>query len=69
MEILGAIYSLQKQVVLPTINFEEQDPSAPLNVIRNYPLNMKIEYLLKTNSSFGGENTAIILKRYNLGNG
>lgn len=64
MEMLGAIYSLQNQVVLPTINYQERDPNAPLYAIKGEPLKLKIKYLLKTNSSFGGENTALVLKRY-----
>lgn len=64
MELLGAIYSLKHQVVLPTINFETRDPNAPLCVIKGEPLKMNIKYLLKTNSSFGGENTAIVLKKW-----
>ncbi|MDD2492074.1 MAG: hypothetical protein PHV12_07795, partial [Bacteroidales bacterium] len=64
MELLGAIYSLKNQVVLPTINFEEQDPRAPLYVIKERPHKVRIKYLLKTNSSFGGENTALVLKKW-----
>jgi 3-oxoacyl-[acyl-carrier-protein] synthase II len=51
-------------VVLPTINYQERDPNAPLYAIKGEPLKLKIKYLLKTNSSFGGENTALVLKRY-----
>lgn len=64
LEMLSAIYSLQHQVVLPTVNFQEQDPEAPLYVIKDNPLEIKIDYLLKLNSSFGGENTALVLKRF-----
>ena len=64
LEMLSAIYSLQHQVVLPTVNFQEQDPEAPLYVIKDKPLEIKIDYLLKLNSSFGGENTALVLKRF-----
>jgi 3-oxoacyl-[acyl-carrier-protein] synthase II len=66
LEILAAIYSLKNQVVLPTVNFREQDPEAPLFVITKKPYKIKIDYLLKLNSSFGGENTALILKRHQL---
>ncbi|GAB1374269.1 hypothetical protein MASR1M46_11520 [Bacteroidales bacterium] len=57
-------YTLKHQVVLPTINFETRDPNAPLCVIKGEPLKINIKYLLKTNSSFGGENTAIVLKKW-----
>jgi 3-oxoacyl-[acyl-carrier-protein] synthase II len=64
LEMLSAIFSLEHQVVLPTVNFTEQDPEAPLYIIKDKPLEIKIEYLLKLNSSFGGENTALVLKRF-----
>ncbi|MCW5203555.1 hypothetical protein VU12_11535 [Desulfobulbus sp. US4] len=64
MEMLGVIYSLQEQQVLPTCNFTTPDPEVPLRVVRNEPLNMAIRYVLKLNSAFGGQNTAFVLKRY-----
>jgi 3-oxoacyl-[acyl-carrier-protein] synthase II len=64
MEILGVIYSLQNQVVPPTLNFNEPDPEVPLNVIRGEPLEKNIDYVLKLNSGFGGQNTALVLKKY-----
>lgn len=64
MELLGVLYSLQKQEVLPAANFEAADPDVPLRVVRNEPLKMKIKYILKLNSSFGGQNTAFVLKKY-----
>ncbi len=64
LEIISAIYSLQNQVVPPTINYETQDHEAPLNVVKGEALKMKIKYILKLNSAFGGQNTAIILKKY-----
>ncbi|WLE95999.1 MAG: hypothetical protein QTN59_15095 [Candidatus Electrothrix communis] len=55
MEMLGVIYSLQEQQLLPTCNFTTPDPEVPLRVVR---------YVLKLNSAFGGQNTAFVLKRY-----
>ena len=64
MEMIGAIYSLQYQKVPPTVNFEDPDPDAPLRVIKGKPLDLDINYVLKLNSSFGGQNTAFVLRRY-----
>lgn len=63
METLGVIDSLQNQRVLPTINFETPDPNAPLNVVTQKPLEMPIKYVLKLNSAFGGQNTALVYKK------
>ena len=65
VEFLGVIHSIQKQEVLPTINFEESDPEAPLFVVRDKPLSIPVKYVLKLNSAFGGHNTALIIKKHN----
>jgi 3-oxoacyl-[acyl-carrier-protein] synthase II len=64
MEILGVIDALQNQRVLPSVNCEEPDPEIPLNIIRDEPLKTRIEYVLKLNAAFGGQNTAMVLKKY-----
>jgi 3-oxoacyl-[acyl-carrier-protein] synthase II len=64
IEMLGVVYSLKHQVVLPTVNFSEPDPRAPLNVVKDRPLSMPIRYVLKLNSAFGGHNTALIIKKW-----
>ena len=64
LELLGVIYSLKNQCVPPTVNFQTPDPKAPLNVIRDRPLHMNIRNILKLNSAFGGQNTALVLRRY-----
>lgn len=64
MEMLGVIYSLRNQVVLPTVNYREKDPEAPLFVVKDKPLSKPIRYILKLNAAFGGQNTALILKKY-----
>jgi 3-oxoacyl-(acyl-carrier-protein) synthase len=40
------------------------DPEIKLRVIKDEPLEMKINYILKLNSAFGGQNTAIVVKKY-----
>jgi len=64
MEMLGVIYSLQKQKVPITVNYETPDPSVALNVIKDEELSMPIRYILKINSAFGGQNSALVVKRY-----
>lgn len=64
LEMLGIIYSLQTQQVPPTINFTDPDPKVPLRVVTGEPLKMPINYVLKLNAAFGGQNTAFVVKRY-----
>jgi 3-oxoacyl-[acyl-carrier-protein] synthase II len=64
IEVVAAIHSLRTQTVLPTVNFEDPDTEVPLRVIRDAPLHHNIEYILKLNSAFGGQNAALVMKRY-----
>jgi len=64
IEVVAAIHSLRTQKVLPTVNFEEADDEVPLRIIRDGPLHHNIEYILKLSSAFGGQNAALVLKRY-----
>ena len=64
MELLGVLDMLKYQRVLPSINCEESDPELPLNIIREEPCSLKINYVLKLNAAFGGQNTALVIKKY-----
>ena len=64
VEMLGAVYSLQHQIVLPTVNFGIPHPQAPFRIVQGAPLRMPIRYILKVNSAFGGHNTALIIRQW-----
>jgi 3-oxoacyl-[acyl-carrier-protein] synthase II len=64
MEMVGVLYSLLSGTAPPTVNFREQDPEAPLRVITGEPLSMEIRTVLKLNAAFGGQNTALVVKRH-----
>jgi len=64
IELAAVIYSLQTQSVPVTVNFTEADPDIPLRVVVGKPLTTEIRYLLKLNAAFGGQNAAMVLKKY-----
>lgn len=64
VEMLGVVYSLKHQTVLPTVNFETPHPQAPFRIIQGEALHTPIRYILKLNSAFGGHNTALIIKKW-----
>lgn len=64
VELLGVIHSIRNQEVLPTVNFSEPDPEAPFFVVKDKPLSLPVRYVLKLNSAFGGENTALVIKKF-----
>ena len=64
MEILGVIDTLKYQRVLPSVNCDGPDPELPLRIVRGEPLPMKINHVLKINAAFGGQNTAMVFRKY-----
>ncbi len=61
-ETAAVIDSLTRQVLPATQNFATPDPGIPLNVLRQ-PMKMDIEYVLKLNAAFGGQNTALVFRK------
>jgi 3-oxoacyl-[acyl-carrier-protein] synthase II len=64
VEILAVLYSLARQQVPVTVNSTQPDPAVPLNVIRDRPLPAKINHVLKLNAAFGGQNAALVFRRF-----
>ncbi|MFZ1729740.1 MAG: beta-ketoacyl-[acyl-carrier-protein] synthase family protein [Bacteroidota bacterium] len=64
LELLAVIDSIQHQRVLPTVNFYEKDPDVAVRVVVEKPLEMNIRYVLKLNAAFGGQNTALVFRKY-----
>lgn len=64
VEILGVVDTLKHQRVLPSVNCDEPDPEVPLNIQRGEPLFLKVNNILKLNAAFGGQNTAMVFRKY-----
>jgi 3-oxoacyl-[acyl-carrier-protein] synthase II len=64
LETLAVIDSLQNQRVLPTVNYEVPDPEVPLNIVRGAALSLPVRNILKLTAAFGGQNAALVFKRY-----
>ncbi|HOX50637.1 MAG TPA: beta-ketoacyl-[acyl-carrier-protein] synthase family protein [Fibrobacteria bacterium] len=64
VETLAAALCLREQVVLPTVNCQRPDPSLGLRVVMGEPLRMDIRHVLKLNAAFGGQNAALLLRRW-----
>lgn len=64
METLAVIDSIKNQRVLPTVNFEIRDPEVPLNVVCGAPLRLNVRNVLKLSAAFGGQNAALVFKKY-----
>ncbi|MCL9684481.1 beta-ketoacyl-[acyl-carrier-protein] synthase family protein [Legionella maioricensis] len=64
MEIIATTLSLQKDIVLPTINLHHPDTSCDLDYVPNTARAQKIDIALSNHFAFGGANAALVLRKY-----
>ena len=57
--------SLQKGIIAPTINLENQDPECDLDYVPNVPRKADLNIVMSNSFGFGGHNATVILKKYN----
>ncbi len=55
--------ALEKQVIPPTINVENQDPECDLDCVPNKARKAELRYALSNSFGFGGTNGALLFKR------
>lgn len=56
--------ALSKQMIPPTINYENPDPDCDLDYVPNRARQASFEYALSNSFGFGGTNAALLFKRY-----
>lgn len=66
VEAIACIFSVQNNIVPPTINFEEEDPEIDnkLNFTLNEAQERKVDTALSNTFGFGGHNTSAIFKKF-----
>ncbi|MEI6085617.1 MAG: beta-ketoacyl-ACP synthase II [Verrucomicrobiota bacterium] len=66
-EIAACCLSIQDNLLPPTINYEYPDPDCDLDYVPNVARRHNVEIAASNSFSFGGRNTAIVLRRYRNG--
>ena len=56
--------SLNDNVIPPTINLENPDNEANLELVANEAMNKKINYVMNNTFGFGGTNVSLIFKKF-----
>src|SRR5436190_19170270 len=64
VEAIAAIACMQSAWVHPTINLDEPDPACDLDYVANAARKHEQRYVLSNSFAFGGQNAAILLKRW-----
>lgn len=63
IECVAALLSMRNNYITPTANWLGCDPECDVDCVPNVGRPMQVDYVLKTSSAFGGNNSAIIFKR------
>ena len=66
-EIAACCMAIQDSIVPPTMNYEYPDPDCDLDYVPNKARHRRVDIAASNSFSFGGRNTAIILKRFQNG--
>jgi 3-oxoacyl-[acyl-carrier-protein] synthase II len=64
VESIACILSLVNQTIPPTITTNELSPECDLNYTLGRPVSRAVQYALNINLGFGGQNAALVFKRY-----
>jgi 3-oxoacyl-[acyl-carrier-protein] synthase II len=64
MDIIATTLSLQKDILLPTINLNNPDPVCDLDYVPNVARAKPIDIALSNHFAFGGANAALVLRKY-----
>jgi 3-oxoacyl-[acyl-carrier-protein] synthase II len=64
IEAIASIQAIVSGVLPPTRNYFDPDPELDLDYIPNEPREKQVDYVLSTNFAFGGQNAALVFKRF-----
>jgi 3-oxoacyl-[acyl-carrier-protein] synthase II len=64
IEAIACILAVGRDVVPPTINYEEPDPECDLDYIPNESREVPVEHALSNNFGFGGHNACLVVKKF-----
>ena len=64
MEALVSVLAIRDGVVPPTINLENPDPDCDLDYVPNTAREMPVRAVLSNSFGFGGQNAALVIRRY-----
>lgn len=64
IECVAALMTIREQFITPTMNHRRADENCALDCVPNEGRSADVEYVLKTASAFGGNNAAVVFKRF-----
>lgn len=66
-EIAACCLAIRDNILPPTINYEYEDPECDLDYVPNIARRRRLEIVASNSFSFGGRNTAVVLRKHQNG--
>ncbi len=63
-ECIYCLLAIRDNIVPPTINFEARDPDCDLDYVPNVARRVKVDVALSNSFGFGGQDVALVVRRY-----
>ncbi|GAA5105094.1 beta-ketoacyl-ACP synthase [Bartonella jaculi] len=64
IEAVFSLLTIQSGILPPTINYDDPDPSIPLDVVPNYSRKACVNAVLSNSFGFGGQNMSLVITAY-----
>lgn len=64
IELVASALTVQKDMIPPTINYENPDPVCDLNYTPNKAVARTVNYAMSNSFGFGGHNAVLLIKKY-----
>lgn len=65
IEAIVCALSIERGIIPPTINLEEQDPQCDLDYVPNKAVTREVKAAISNSFGFGGHNATVLLKKFN----
>lgn len=64
LEAVACVLAIQRDIIPPTINYEEPDPECDLDYVPNLARKTRVEVALSNSFGFGGHNATLLFRKY-----
>ncbi|MDP9248410.1 MAG: beta-ketoacyl-[acyl-carrier-protein] synthase II, partial [Candidatus Dormibacteraeota bacterium] len=66
MEAAACVLAIERGLIPPTINLDDQDPECDLDYVPNRARQAKVDVAISNSFGFGGHNATLVLRRAEL---